>query len=1018
MTKLALKRPVAVVILVIAIVVFGAVSIPAFTMQLIPALDLPMLVVTTVYPGASAQDVEDQVTKKVEDAGAALEGLKNTQSISQESASVVMFSFDYGQDLGQTYLKLKQELDNASLPSQAEAPGIVEMSFNSSVTMTLSASSDNEAGLLYTVENDLLPRLEKLSGVAQAEVTGGRREYIRVSVSPEKLKAYGLSVTDVAQAVGAARFTVPAGTVYPSGSRTTVSVEGMISSIQDLDGVPLVTPAGSTIYLRDLASVQYAQKAVETISRYDGAPNVTIEISKRQGASDLAVSQLVKKEMDQWNKGDSGVSLAVISDSSNLISSSLSSVAATLILGMLLSMVVLFLFFGDFKAGLIVGSSMPVSVLATLILMNLMNFSFNVVTLSGLVIGVGMMVDNSIVVLESMFLIKSQGRSYQEAALEGTKRVGASIIGSTITTVVVFLPLILLKGLAGQLFWQLGLTIVFSLTISLIAALTLIPLCFSRYKPAEKTDTLFQRGMAKATRGYGRLLHDVVRHRFLCILIALILFGASIFGASLLHIELMPNMRQGIVTLDVTLRPGSDAQSLDAAMNELEAVVRADRRVKHYTALGDVASASGTVTAYLTDDVKRQAGAIAQEWEGQLSGFLSGDVEVAEMTVDPISSSSSAISMAVDVLSTDCEVKLQANDLDALKEAADSAAAALRGVDGVTRVYSSLSGGGVQAKIDIDPIKAASCGVAAQQVANDIYIALSGVDAADLVLGEQEFTVTVEYPESAFPQAENLMDLSIHTPIRGEIPLGQIASVVYEERAQTINRKNGQYLATIVGKTTADMKYQAQDESKRLMNSLELPGGVTISETSMQELINEEFVSMGGAILIAVALVFMAMAIQFESARFSLIVMLCIPFSLIGVVAIMFLANTTLSMMAMMGLLLLVGIVVNDGILYVDTVDQLRAWQPMDQALVEAGKLRIRPILMTTLTTVLAMVPMALAIGDGSEFMQGMAIVIIGGLSCATLLTLLLLPAFYRATAKKDLKTVRESPEDGQQMDQ
>ncbi len=505
LTKQVLRRPVTTILVVLCLIVFGLNSIFSSRLELIPEMEMPMLIVNAIYPGASPDDVETLVTKPIEDEIGTLTGVDSVMSMSAENMSLVMLSYDYGMDMDVAYDDLKKKLDGMinTFPDDVTTPTIIEMDINDTASMTLAINNDAVDNLYNYVENVVTPELEKLTSVDSVGVSGGREEYIKVELIPEKLSQYHMSMSSVAQALGSADFTMPIGSTIVGGKELCVTSGATFDTLELLKTVPITLGNGNIIHIEDVANIYTTLKDQAGIGRYNGQDTISISIKKNQDSSDMETSADVNRVLENLKAEDPNLEAIVVYDYSDSISSSLDSVFQTMILAVVVSMVVIWLFFGDIKASLIVGTSIPVSILAALILIQAMGFSLNVITLSSLVLGVGMMVDNSIVVLESCFRA-SEGKGFVEgrnAALEGTRIVLQSIIGSTTTTCVVFLPLALIQGMSGQLFKPLGFTIVFCMVASLISAMTLVPLCYTYYRPREKSNTQLTRVMRASPAG-------------------------------------------------------------------------------------------------------------------------------------------------------------------------------------------------------------------------------------------------------------------------------------------------------------------------------------------------------------------------------------------------------------------------------------------------------------------------------------------------------------------------------------
>ncbi|MBO5291885.1 MAG: efflux RND transporter permease subunit [Lachnospiraceae bacterium] len=984
LTKIALKRPVSTMLVVLALIVFGITSIFGFRLELTPDMEMPMLMVITVYPGADPESVEELVTKEVESAGSEQSGVSTYMSRSAENMSMVMFQYDYEVDIDDAYMDLRTALDTvtSTLPDDCQDPMVIELSMDAMDTMTLSATAVGDIDLLSYVEDTLVPELETLTGVADVNVTGGKENYIKVELNSEAMKQYGLNMSGIAQTIGALDFTVPAGSVSQGTQDVAVSSSADLSGVAQIKNIPIVTSKGAVVPLSEIAEVSESQKDADSISRYNGQENISIGISKKQSAGTIGVTKDVQKVINNLQEKNDAVELEIIYNASDQIISSLSSVGSTLVSGVILSMFVLFLFFGDFRASMIVGSSMPISLFATMVCMNMAGFSFNIVTMGALVIAIGMMVDSSIVVLESCFRLKNTTSDYKKAADKGTGVVTASIIASTITTIVVYLPLSTMDGLSGQMFSQLGYTIIFAMVASLISALTIIPLLFSRFKPIEKKELPINKLLDKVNRGYDKLLRKLLYKKRTVLLAAVLLLIGAFVLAGQLNTELMPSMDEGAMAITASFRSGTKLETMDEQTKFLEEMVAADPNLEKYNM--QISGDSATLTAYLTDDCKLSTSEVIEQYTREL----------ANVTNMQISIEASGASMS-GMMGGGIEVDLAGKNLDDLKLAARQVEKAMWEVPGVLQVSSDVAEASTKAEVVVDPLKSMNVGLASAQVAGELYNALSGTEAATLTRDGEEYSIRLEYPEGQYETMNDLMNMTLTTPRGTQVPLTELAEVRYTDAPVALTRVDGVYQVAITANTTESAKFTAQDAINKAVDDMKFPKGVERAQSTMDEMMTEEFTAIFQAIAVAVFMIFLVMAMQFESPRFSGMVMLSIPFALIGSFGLMFVANATLSMTSLMGILMLVGIVVNNGILYVDTANQLRQEMFVEEALIQSGQIRLRPILMTTLTTILSMLPMGLGIGEGSVMMQGMALIIIGGLIASTLLILLLMPTFY-----------------------
>ncbi len=956
LTKLALKRPVSIAMIILALIVFGLSSVVSFRLELTPDMELPMLLVYTIYPGADPESVEELVTKEVEAAGSEQSGVTTYTSQSAENMSMVMFQYEYGTDLKDAYMDLKTALDTAkaSMPEDVNEPMVIEMSMDQMETMDISVTAVGDSDVLSYVNDTLVTELETISGVADVTVYGGHENYIRVQLNSQAMKQYGISMSTIAQTIGSMDFTVPAGNVSQGSQNIAVSSSADISGVVQIQNIPITTAKGQIIPLSEIAHVSESQMDASSISRYNGQENVTIAITKKKSYGTVDVTRDVKRTLDRMQADNDTVEISVIYNASDMIQSSLTSVGNTLLLGVVFSMLVLFIFFGDLRASLIVGSSMPISLFATMIGMNMMGFTFNVVTMGALVIAIGMMVDSSIVVLESCFRLKDETGEYWESALKGTGIV----------------------------------------TASLVMALTIIPLLFSKFKPQEKKELPVNVLLRKINSSYDRLLRKLLPKKGLVVCVSVILLVAAFMLVSHIHTELMPSMDEGAFSITASFRSGTKMDVIEEQTKFLEEMAETDENVGRYSF--SVSGATASLTAYLSDECELSTGEVIERYTRELADKTNMDISIQATGASMTSMMGSGI-----------EIDLEGRDLGDLKAASKQVQQMLQQIPGVLQTSSNMSDASTQAKVVIDPLKSMAVGLAPMQVAGEMYSTLSGTEAAKLTRSGEEFSVRVEYPEGEYDNMNDLLNITLATPYGTQVPLSEIASVEYVDSPVTLTRVDGIYQVAVTASTTDEARFTAQEAADEAMEQMVLPRGVSRATTMMDDMMIDEFTAIITAIFVAVFLIFLVMAMQFESPRFSMMVMMSIPFALIGSFGLLYLTGSTLSMVSLMGVLMLVGIVVNNGILYVDTANRLREEMSLEEALIQSGQLRLRPILMTTLTTILSMVPMSLGIGEGSVMMEGMALVIIGGLIASTVLILLLMPTFYLIIDKRSRKEKR-----------
>ncbi|MGL5435466.1 MAG: efflux RND transporter permease subunit [Lachnospiraceae bacterium] len=994
LTKLALKRPITIVLCLITIAFFGVQSLMGAKVELTPEMELPMLVIGTVYPGATPEDINDLITMKQEDAISSLDGVDTVQSYSQENIAVVLIQYEYGTNMDTAYINLKKAIDGISnnMPDDIEEPVIMELDLNAQAVVTLAVSGATDENLYTYVDNYIVPRFEKLSTVGEVSLSGGQQSYIRIELIPEKLEQYHLNMNTVAQLVGAADYTIPAGEIEVGKKKSDVSVGNDYSSTEKLKSIVLPLAGGDVIRLSDIANVYDALEDADSIGRYNGSDIISLGIKKQQDATAIETSAQVMKEIDKLKKDYPQIEITVINDSSDTIEESILNVVQTMIMAIILSMIILWLFYGDLRASVIVGTSIPISIILALICMDAMGFSMNVISLTSLVLGVGMMVDNSINVLDGCFRAKEKLNFY-DAALEGTRTMIGSITGGTVTTCVVFLPLAMISGISGQIFTQLGFTIVFCMVASLFSAVVIVPLCYYQWHPAERENAPANKAI-KAMQGWYRRRMPVIIPRTKTVFVVVILLViCALTMASKLQIELMSGVDEGIVTMTIKTEPGLSIDAINDTVSQIEAFVAADENVDHYlltygsSGMSIGGSSDVTLDAYLKDDRKVSSDDIIKSWRYETQYYQDCTISMDEGSTTGMSSMTSGDAI---------EINLQSTEYDVLKTAAADLVTELRKRDDVMQVHSSTENAAPVVKVEVDPVKAQAEGLIPANIGTAVYGGLSGITATTIRVSGEDIDVNVEYAPDRYNTIDKLQGMMITTASGNTLPLSDLADIYYVDSPQQIERKDKQYQVAITMQPQSGYERTAENDIKAFVETWELPSAVEPAANTMDEMLSEELGALAGAIGTGIFLIFIVMAIQFESPKFSLMVMATIPFSFIGSFGLLYLADSPISMVSMIGFLMLFGTVVNNGILYVDTVNQMLAEKGLDEALVEAGAIRMRPILMTTMTTIISMIPNAMAYGKAGGMMQGLALVNVGGLGASTILTLILLPTLYR----------------------
>ena len=989
-----LRRPTSVIMLILAVVVFGSVSLTGMPLEYMPDMDMPMELVMVTWPGADADSIDRLVTQPIEEECETLSDIDSVNSYTFDNYTMVQLTYNYGVDMNEVYSDLKSAMDTLmpSLPEDCEEPMIMELSADMVSAMMISAVAPEGMDATSYFNDTVVPVLESIGGVAMVEVTGAQDEYVRIVLDEAAMRQYGLSISTVGAAIAAADFDMPVGDVTLGTQDIALGVYGNVDVNPTFRNLPIQTPSGQTVMLEDICTFfnLYREEA-DSISRYNGSESVLLSISKQDSASTMEVCNAVLEVLDQYSAD--GISFEVIYSEGESILETLGEVLNTLITGVILTIIVLLVFFGDLKASLIVAISMPLSILLAVILLNYAGYAIDLMTGTSLIIAIGMIVDNSIVILESCMRVREEGLDFKEAAVQGTSTMLMSILAGTLTTVVVYIPLAMADGMVGMMAAPLSWTILLTLLSSFVSAVVVVPLAFVWLKPRAKEDIPVNRLVRRFQRFYRRTMPGLLRRPGRVVSVGLVCFLASLLLLTQMEFVLMADNYDGSITVDVTFRSGTKTEVMTQRVKELEDALLADENFESVTL--SISDNVASFTAYAVADCPRTSAEAVEEYTARF-----GSTPGMDIAVDP----SGAMNMSAMLgSSTSKDVTLLSNDLDSLQTGANQVAEAMRQVPGVIRVDNAFDQSRVKGRMVINSQKALALGTSESSVAMQVYYVLNGMTAATVDYGDTEYDVVLEYPEGKYDDITALLDYPITTQTGQKIALRDIAEVDYITSLPTITREDGQYSITVTATTTEAAKYTAADGIDAAVAGLTLPAGVSSGVGTMDSTTDEAVNSVVTALLAAIFLVFLVMAIQFDSPRLSIMVMLCIPLSLIGSILLVFLTGRPMSLTGLMGFLMLVGIAVNNGIYLVDGTNQLRQTMPLGEALVEAGTTRLRPILMTTLTTVISMVPMMFSNDSGMGMMKDMAYVMVGGLIVSTILAMFLMPAFYLLIRRENL---------------
>ncbi len=999
----SIRRPVTVTMLFVAIAVFGSVSYGRLALNLLPEISYPTLTVRTNYEGAAPAEVENLITETVENAVSVANNVVRVSSVSKPEVSDVILEFSWRTNMDFAALDVREKLDVLQLPLDASKPILLRYDPSTDPIMRVSVSgSPDLSEIRYLCEEFVKSDLESIDGVAALRVSGGFEEEIHVELDEQKLTSLGVSIQEVTSRLGQENINLTGGTLQEGESKYLVRTLNEFQDVEEINEVIVAQKNGVPIRLSDLGSAYSGYKERKVITRINGEESVEIAVFKAADANTVTAAAQVRTRLDGLEKEYSGkrvpLDFEVVFDQSRFIEQSIDEVLNTAMIGGILAVIVLFLFLRSVQSTLIIALSIPISIVATFFLMYGANISLNIMSLSGLALGIGMLVDNSIVVLESIHRYRTKGHSPREAADLGASEVGHAVVASTMTTVCVFAPIVFVEGIAGQLFADQALTVTFSLVASLVVAIMLIPMLASlggggepngKEEPAQKRSKEFF-----LVRPYSWFLGQALRQRLAFLLIAVVLFGGALSLLTGLGAELIPEISQGEFFVDLQLPPGTPVEQTSRRLEEAEAVIRQEQGVeRYYTIVG-----SGNQTGASAVEEREHIGQILVA----LGPDMLHEKETAVLeglrerfrhlpAVDYKFSRPALFSFKQPI-----EVIVQGYNLQALKTYADRIRERLTQISGLRDLKASTDGGNPEVQIHFDRQRLANWGLNINQAAGLLRNKVQGDIATELNEPDRKIDIRVRVLEEDRRSLFDLKNLVLDVPNGSPVRLSTVADVVLEEGPTEIRRIGPQRVA-LISANIADRDLQSVvSEIDLALQEFDLPPDMFAYVGGQSEERAVAFESMQFAILLAVFLVYLVMASQFESLAQPFVIMFAIPFALIGVALALYLTGLVLSVVVLIGGVILAGIVVNNSIVLIDFTNQLRE-QGKDkfQAIQEACAVRLRPILMTTSTTVLGLLPMAVSMGEGSELRAPLAVTVIGGLITSTLLTLALVPVLY-----------------------
>lgn len=1001
-----IKHHVMTILLYILVVVFGFYSFQNLTLALMPSMEVPAAVVYATYPGAGPEDIEQQVTKKLEGAVAGLSGLDTLQSTSSENMAMLVIRFTNDTDMDQAMTDLRDKVAQvkSQLPDDASDPTVMSIDIDSMPVVQIALRGNDLASLQSIAEDEIQPALERLDGVASVDISGGYEQEIAVHTDASRLKGYNLTISSIGQQLGADNIAIPGGDLDNGSQTLAVRTDGEYSSIDDVKNALISLPAGGTVRLSQIADVSMRPKDQDAISKVDGEECIILSVNKQSGSNTAQIAELAKTEFDSLLKSNDSLQWNIVMDQSDYINMTVDNAIQNIWMGVLFAAIVLFLFLRDFGATMAVTIAMPCCILFTFLIMNVLGITLNMMSLGGITLGVGMIVDNSIVVLENIFTYRADGYDRMDACTKGTGEVIGAVIASTLTTVAVFLPIALSGGMAGMMFKEFCITIVALLLSSLIISITLVPLLCYFLLGGTKQKSVKPQGSGATpitekplSRVYRSSLNFLITHRWAGIALTVVICIVSVLSVSQAGMELIPEMDEGQVSVTVSMPNGSTMEDT-AAIEDRIAAIAVDtipELEQIYYSTGSstsiMSSSSGanvTISLVDLDQRDRSSADIAKQLRRDLQ-----DIAGCELTV----STSSTMSMSTD---SDISVELTGDDYDQLAETADDLANRISALPDAINVESSAGEQTPRVAVKINRENASRFGLNAATIGGLVRGELTGSTATTLRMNGEEYDVTVAGDEDVATSLDALRSMQIPTMTGGTVPLSMVADVYTELSPQSIVRKNQKETVTITGESESGDSNAIQAAVDKVVADYELPDGVEVgSGDTAASQIAETTGTLMLALAVAIVLVYFILATQFNSFSLPIAIMLILPIGLLGSMIMLWPTGNHVSMVALLGVIILAGTVVNSSIVLIDyTLQRRQRGEDKNTAILNACPRRVRPVLMTAMTTILGLVPMVCSSGEGSEMMKPMGVVMMTGMVISTIATLFITPVYYSLT--------------------
>ena len=988
---ISIRRPVATTMVMLSFIFIGLLAMFSMKKELIPNINIPVVTISTTWSGAVSEDVESQVTKKIKDSLSNVEAIDKIQTVSAYSSSTVVVNFEYGVDTDEKVTQIQREVSKITnnLPSDANTPLVRKVEAGSgNMTAVIAFNADSKTALTTFIKEQLKPRLESLPGIGQVDIFGNPDKQLQIQVDSDKLASYNLSPMELYNIVRTSVAT------YPIGKLSTGNKDMIIRFMGDLDYIDqykniLISSNGNTLRLKDVADVVLTTEDATNVGYLNGKESVVVLLQKSSDGDTITLNNAAFKVIEEMRPYmPVGTEYSIEMDSSENINNSISNVSSSAVQGLVLATIILFVFLKSFRTTILISLALPVAIVFTFAFLAMRGTTLNLISLMGLSIGVGMLTDNSVVVVDNIYRhITELNSPVREAAENGTEEVTFSVIASALTTIVVFLPILFIPGLAREFFRDMAYAIIFSNLAAIIVAITLIPMLASRFLNRKSMKSEDGKFFKKVKAFYLKVINSAISHKGLTVLIMVGLFFFSILvGPKLLKFEFMPKQDEGKYSLTAELQKGTDLAKAERIARELEEIVKNDPHTQSYLMLVSTSSISVNANVGKKNTRKESVFTIMDDIRKKASNVLDARISMANQ-------------FSGGKTSKDIEFLLQGSNQDEIKKFGKQLLEKLQSYDGMVDISSTLDPGIIELRLNIDRDKIASYGISPAVIAQTVSYYMLGGDKANtatLKTDSEEIDVLVRLPKEKRNDINTLSSLNIKVGDNKFVKLSDVATLQYAEGTSEVRKKNGIYTVTISGNDGGVGLGKIQSKIIEEFNNLEPPSTISYSWGGQSENMQKTMSQLSFALSISIFLIYALLASQFESFILPFIIIGSIPLALIGVIWGLVVLRQPIDIMVMIGVILLAGVVVNNAIVLIDFIKTMRTrGYDKEYAIIYSCETRLRPILMTTMTTVFGMIPMALGLGEGSEFYKGMAITVIFGLAFSTILTLVLIPILY-----------------------